>query len=325
MSNGGKKYYKTVFDKLCSLRENDPKQAREKLRGDGIWLFFEALEDDDLLTAHRLLDWGVFKDFDEKRAPKHWLANAWYKFPYSGDDQKRADFSVRLQRAESIMKFAKHWDAMLGLAIALQEKDLAWKYAQKGGRVRQWGKPGEKWTFSRLLHGTTWEDVRNSYRVRCFFDDWGLEYELMLAEIVYDAMKQLAPLTDEEERDEFQLIYKSADAELFFRPIMDPVDRDVWLECSFYGADACPFSGPVCTGPSWERILGMKIDCDLAGMFTPGELIGAALADYASEFGFGAEQILDKKIRRGFAARLGALYRKHPRPRKVLSEEELEK
>ena len=56
-----------------------------------------------------------------------------------------------------------------------------------------------------------------------------------------------------------------------------------------------------------------------------GGMIGAALADYASEFGFGAEQILDKKIRRGFAARLGALYRKHPRPRKVLSEEELEK
>ena len=65
----------------------------------------------------------------------------------------------------------------------------------------------------------------------------------------------------------------------------------------------------------------MKIDCDLAGMFMPGELIGAALADYAFEFGFGAGQILDKKVRRSFAARLGHLYRKHPRHPKSDSKE----
>ena len=253
-------------------------------------------------------------DIDETPLPEHRLAKAWYKFPYSGDDQKRADFAVRLQHMEPYMKFARHWDAMLGLAVALQDKDLAWKYAQKGGRVRQWGKPGETWPVHELLHHTTWEDVRNSYRARCFFDDWGLEYELMLAEIVYDTMKRLTPSAEDEARDEFQLIYDDADAELFFRPIMDSTDREVWLECSYYGADACYFSGSVYTGPSWERVAALKVDSDFAGMFLPGELVGSLLADYASEFGFGSREIRDKKLRRSFAARLGALYRKHPRP-----------
>lgn len=316
MGDGAKPYYKGSFERLRALRESDPVKAREKLREDGIWLFFEAIEDGDLLTAHRLLDWGAFTDFDEKRLPERWLANAWYKFPYPGDDQERADFSVRLQHMEPYMKFARHWDAMLGLAVALKDKDLAWKYAQKGGRVRQWGKPGEKWTVHELLHRTTWEDVRNPYRARCFFDDWGLEYELMLAEIVYDTMKRLTPSAEDEARDEIQLIYKSTDAELFFRPIMDSVDRDVWLECSYYGADAYYFSGPVYTGPSWESVAALKVDSDFAGMFLPGELVGALLADYAFEFGFGSREIRDKKLRRSFAARLGALYRKHPRPEK---------
>ena len=322
MSKNEKPFYLGFFDQIQKLRTTDPEKARQKLREDGLWLFYEAVEANDLKTAHQVLDWGVFRDFDEKRKPEHWLHDAWYHFPYSNEAQKRTQFIAELEKMESCMRFAKHWDAMLGLAIALREKDLAWKYAQKDGRVRQWGKPGEKWTFHQLLHLTEWEDVRNSYRARCFFDDWGLEYELMLAEIVCDTMKRLAPLTADVERDEFQLIYKSADAELFFRPIMDDVAHQVWLECSFYGADASPFSGPVCTGPSWERILGMKVDSDFAGMFMPGELIGPALADYASEFfGFGSGQILDEKVRRSFAARLGHLYRKHPRHPKSDSKE----
>lgn len=253
-------------------------------------------------------------NIDETLLPEHRLAKAWHHFPYSDDAEKRADFAVRLQHMEPYMKFARHWDAMLGLAVALKDKDLAWKYAQKGGRVRQWGKPGEKWTVHELLHHTTWEDVRNPYRARCFFDDWGLEYELMLAEIVYDTMKRLTPSAEDEARDEIQLIYKSADAELFFRPIMDSADREVRLECSYCGVDACPFCGPVHTGPSWERVAALKVDSDFAGMFLPGELVGVLLADYAFEFGFGSGEIRDKKLRRSFAARLGALYRKHPRP-----------
>ena len=316
MSKDENPYYLCFFNHIQNLRTTDPEKARQKLLEDGLWLFYEAIEANDLTTAHQVLDWGVFRDFDEKRNPEHWLHDAWYRFPDTDEAQERAEFIAELQKMESCMRFAEHWDAMLGFAVALQDKNLSWKYAQKGGRVRQWGKPGEKWTFHRLLSLTEWEDVRNSYRARCFFDDWGLEYELMLAEIVYDTMKRLAPLTADEERDEFQLIYKSADAELFFRPIMDDVAHHVWLECSFYGADASPFSGPVCTGPSWERILGMKVDSDFAGMFMPGELVGAMLADYASEFGFGSDQILNEKARRSFAARLGALYRKHPRPKK---------
>ena len=66
----------------------------------------------------------------------------------------------------------------------------------------------------------------------------------------------------------------------------------------------------------------MKVDSDFAGMFMPGELIGPALVDYAFEFfGFGSSQICDKKARRSFAARLGALYRKHPRPQNPVSDE----
>lgn len=321
MSKNEKPYYLGFFDHIQKLRTTDPDKAHKKLREDGIWLFYEAVEANDLTTAHQVLDWGVFKDFDEKRKPEHWLAKAWFHFPYSNDEKEREDFISELRRMESCMHFAEQWDAMLGLAIALRAKDLAWKYAQKGGRVRQWGKPGEKWTFHRLLQSTEWEDVRNSYRARCFFDDWGFEYEIMLAKLVYDAMKQLTPSVEERKSGKYQLVYENTDAELFFRPIMDDVDRKVWLECSFYGADACPFSGPVCTGPSWERILGMKVDCDLAGMFTPGELIGPALADYAFEFGFGSDQILNKKIRRSFAARLVHLYRKHPRPPKPASED----
>ena len=318
MSNGAKPYYKEQFERLRALWEIDPAQAHQKLRRDGIGLFYEAIEDGDLLSAHRLLDWGAFTDFDEKRLPERWLANAWYKFPFSGDGKARADFSARLQRMEPCMKFAGHWDAMLGFAVALQDKNLAWKYAQKGGRVRQWGKPGERWTIHRLLHLTEWEDVRNSYRARCFFDDWGLEYEIMLAELVYDTMKRLAPAVDDDD-GKYRLRYENAEAELFFRPLMEH-DGRLWLECSFYGADATPFSGPVFTGPSWERILGMKVDCDFAGMFTPGELIGPALADYAFEFGFGSSQILDPQVRRSFAVRLGHLYRKHPRPERFAVE-----
>ena len=253
-------------------------------------------------------------DFDETPLPERWLANAWYKFPYAGGDKARVDFSARLQRLEPYRKVARHWDAMLGLAIALRDKELVWKYARKGGRVRQWGKSGEKWIFHELLHAAQWEDIRNFYRIRCFFADRGLEYELLLAKIVYDTMKRLTPSTEDEARDEFQLIYKNADAELFFRPIMDSTDREVWLECSYYGADACYFSGSVYTGPSWERVAALKVDSDFAGMFLPGELVGSMLADYAFEFGFGSREIRDKKLRRSFAARLGALYRKHPRP-----------
>ncbi len=322
MSKNEKPYYLGFFDYIQKLWTIDPEKARQKLRVDGIWLFYEAVEANDLTTAHQVLDWGVFTDYDKKRQPEHWLRDAWFRFPCSDDEKKREDFVAELRGMESCMRFAREWDAMLGFAIALQDKELAWKYAQKGGRVRQWGKPGEKWTFHRLLQSTEWEDVRNSYRARCFFDDWGLEYELMLAEIVYDTMKRLVPSTVDVERDKYQLIYKSADAELVFRPIMDHVDRETWLECSFYGADANPFSGPVCTGPSWERVVGMKVDSDFAGMFTPGELIGPALVDYAFEFfGFGSSQICDKKARRSFAARLGALYRKHPTPKEPVSEE----
>ena len=221
------------------------------------------------------------------------------------------NFLAELRRMESRMRCAAEWDTMLGFAVALQDKDLAWKYTQKGGRVRQWGKPEERWTLHRLLHLTEWEDVRNSYRARCFFDDWGLEYEIMLAELVFDTMKRLAPSVAGDD-GKYQLRYENAEAELFFRPLMEH-DGQLQLDCSFYGADACPYTGPVYTGPSWERILGMKVDADLAGMFTPGELIGAMLADYAFEFGFGSRQIRDETVRRSFAARLGALYRKHPR------------
>ena len=257
MSADEKRFYKRCFDRIQANLTTNPDKARKELRTDGIWLFYEAVQAADLTTAHQLLDLGVFYDFDERRNPEKWLYRAWYKFPYSDDEKKRADFIAELQRMESCMRFSKHWDAMLGLAIALQDKNLTWKYAQKGGRIRQWGKPGEKCSLSRLLHLTTWEDVRNSYRVRCFFDDWGLEYEIMLAELVYNTMKRLPPLTTDVERDDFQLIYKSSDAELFFRPITDSIDHNVWLECSYYGANACPFTGPVCTGPSWERVLGM--------------------------------------------------------------------
>ena len=316
--------YKRIFDHILQFQKDDPEKARKKLREDGIWLFHEAIEADDLTTAHQLLDMGAFTDFDERREPEAWLYRAWHKFPYSKDDKKkREDFVAELQCMEAHMRFSKHWDAMIGLAVALQDKGLAWKYAQKGGRVRQWGKPGEKWTFHRLLQITRWEDVRNSYRARCFFNDWKLEYELMLAEIVYDTMKSLTPTTEDVMRCEYQWCYKDADAELFFRPIMDSLNHYVWMECSYYGADACPYSGPVCEGPSWDRVVGLKVDSDLAGMFMPGELIGPALIDYANEFfGFGPSQICDKKARRSFAARIGALYKKHPRPPKNISEDE---
>ena len=312
MSNNAKPYYLGFFDHIRKLRTTDPEKARQKLREDGIWLFYEAIEANDLKTAHQVLDWGVFKDFEAKRKPECWLHDAWHRFPCSHDAQKRTEFVAELREMESCMRFAGHWDAMLGLAVALQDKNLVWKYAQKGGRVRQWGKPGEKWTIHRLLRLTEWEDVRNSYRARCFFDDWGLEYEIMLAELVYDTMKQLAPSVADDD-GKCRLRCENPEAELVFRPIMEH-DGQLWLECSFCGADACPFCGPVFNAPSWERVLGMKVDCDFAGMFAPGELVGAMLADYASEFGLGSRQIRDRRVRRSFAARLGALYRKHPRP-----------
>ena len=129
------------FKHYQRLRADDPEKARQKLRQDGIWLFHEAIEAGDLAAAHQILDWGVFTDYDKKRQPEHWLDYAWYKFPYSGDEKKREDFVAELRRMESCMRFAREWDAMLGFAIALQDKELTWKYARKGGRVRQWGKP----------------------------------------------------------------------------------------------------------------------------------------------------------------------------------------
>lgn len=307
-------FYKRSFDRIQTLRFSDPDKGHKKLREEGIWLFYEAIEASDLKMAHRLLDMGVFFDYDEKCKREEWLSRAWHKIARPCDEEKRIEFIDELNRMETCMCFSNEWEAMLGLAVALQDKALVWKYAKNGGRVRQWGKPGEKWTFHQLLHATQWEDVRNSYRNRCFFHDWKLEYELLLAEIVYDTMKRLTPITEDKARDKYQLLYKSADAELYFRPIMDSVSHAVWLECSYYGADSHPNFGPVCTGPSWERIIGMKVDSDLAGMFQPGELIGPALIDYALEFfGFGSGQICDKSIRRSFAAQLGHLYKKYPR------------
>jgi len=312
MSLDNKPYYKVRFDHLRALGNTNPGEARKKLRDSGIWLFYKAIEADDLTTAHQLLDLGVFFDFDKKRKPEEWLCRAWYKFPYSGNKKKRADFVAELRNMEPYMRFAAHWDAMLGLAVALLDKEAVWKYARKGGRARQWGTPREKWTIRQLMDLTQWEDVRNSYRARCFFDDRGLEYELLLAGLVYDTMKHLVPLTVDDCKD--------AEAELFFRPIMEH-DHLSWLECSYYGADACPFLGTACPAPAWECVVGMKVDSDFAGMFEPGELIGAALMDYASEFGFDPAQICDGKSRRGFAVQLGQLCKKYPTPEKPISDQ----
>lgn len=332
MSLGEQPFYKIILCILEEMRRNNPDQARNILHENGLWAFLKAIEAGDSAAAHRLLDMGLFTDPDEKMQAERWLTNAWSQFPYADDGKNREDLIAELQKKdliaelqkkESCMRFAKHWDAMLGLAIALREKELAWRYAQKGGRSRQWGNPGEKWIFHRLLHLTKWEEVLLFFRARCFFTGRGLEYNILYAKLVYDTMKELTPSVEDRKRDRYQLLYENADAELFFRPITDTafhnmfsVDCDVWLECSFHGADADPFSKAACTGPSWERILAMKVDSDFAGMFAPGELIGAALADYGYEFGFGAKQILDKKVRRSFAARLGHLHRQHPRPPK---------
>ena len=312
MGHGNKAYYKMRFDRLRALKAIKPDEARKELRESGIWLFYKAIEADDLTTAHQLLDLGVFSDFDKRHKPEEWLCRAWYKFPYHGNKKKRADFVAELLNMEPYMRFAAHWDAMLGLAVALLDKEAVWKYARKGGRARQWGTPGEKWTIRQLMDLTQWEDVRNSYRARCFFDDRGLEYELLLAELVYDTMKHLVPLTVDDCKD--------AEAELFFRPIMEH-DHLSWLECSYYGADACPFLGTACPAPAWECVVGMKVDSDFAGMFEPGELIGAALMDYASEFGFDPAQICDGKSRRSFAVQLGQLCKKYPTPEKPISDQ----
>ena len=309
MSSGNKPYYKVRFERIRALKAIKPDEAHKELRESGIWLFYKAIEADDLATAHQLLDLGVFSDYDKRRKPEEWLCSAWYKFPYPGDEKKRDDFIAELQEMEPYMRFAAHWDAMLGLAIALQDKKSVWKYAQKGGRIRQWGTRGEKWTLRQLMDLTRWGDVRDAYRTRCFFDDRGLEYELQLAELVYDTMKHLVPMTGDDGND--------AEAELFFRPIME-YDHQSLLECSYYGAAACPFIGPACTGPAWERVIGMKVDSDFAGMFKPGDLIGSALMDYASEFGFDPVQIRDGKSRRCFAAQLDRLYKKYPRPGKPI-------
>ena len=312
MSHDNKPYYKVRFDRLRALKAIKPDEACKELRDSGIWLFYKAIEADDLTTAHQLLDLGVFSDFDKRHKPEEWLCRAWYKFSYHGNKRKRADFVAELRNMEPYMRFAAHWDAMLGLAIALQDKKSVWKYAQKGGRIRQWGTRGEKWTLRQLMDLARWEDVRDAYRARCFFDDRGLEYELQLAELVYDTMKHLVPPAEDNCND--------TEAELFFRPIME-YDHQSLLECSYYGAAACPFIGPACTGPAWERVIGMKVDSDFAGMFKPGDLIGSALMDYASEFGFDPAQISDGKSRRGFAVQLGQLCKKYPTPEKPISDQ----
>ena len=76
MSNGAKPYYKEQFERLRALREINPAQAHQKLRQDGIRLFYAAVEAGDLPTAHQLLDWGVFADRDEERTTERWLATA---------------------------------------------------------------------------------------------------------------------------------------------------------------------------------------------------------------------------------------------------------
>ena len=169
MSHDNKPYYKVRLERIRAFGNTNPDEARKELRDSGIWLFYKAVEADDLTTAHQLLDFGVFSDFDKRHKPEEWLCRVWYKFPYHGNKKKRADFVAELRNMEPYMRFAAHWDAMLGLAVALLDKEAVWKYARKGGRARQWGTPGEKWTIRQLMDLTRWEDVRNSYRARCFF------------------------------------------------------------------------------------------------------------------------------------------------------------
>lgn len=307
------KFYINCFKNLKNNLKNNPEKAEKDIAVNGLWMFRNAVNNGDFATAHELLDLGVFTKYDCKHNPEHALEYAWHN-SYSTPEEHAA-FVQEMSALESCMKFDCHWDAMLGFAVALKEKELAWKYARKGGRIRRWGKDGEKWTFHQLLMQTDWEDVRNSYRAVCTFDDWKLEYELMLAEIIYDTMKQLTPSSEDDHGNEYQIEYNDPEASIWFRPIFSY--GRLYMDVSFYGQCANPYMGPVCLGPSWERFIAMKVDSDYAGMFQIGELVGPALCGYASEFfGFGPSQIRDKKMRRSFAAKLGHLYRKYPRQKK---------
>ena len=55
MSHGNKPYYKVRFERLRALGNTKPDEARKELRDSGIWLFYKAIEADDLTTAHQLL------------------------------------------------------------------------------------------------------------------------------------------------------------------------------------------------------------------------------------------------------------------------------
>ena len=116
------KFYINCFKNLKNNLKNDPEKAEKDIAVNGLWMFRNAVNNGDFATAHELLDLGVFTKYDCKHNPEHALEYAWHN-SYSTPEEHAA-FVQEMSALESCMKFDCHWDAMLGFAVALKEKEL---------------------------------------------------------------------------------------------------------------------------------------------------------------------------------------------------------
>lgn len=225
---------------------------------------------------------------------KKWLLEMQDRFPTQNQNDKEK-LLKEFDKFTPVSRTLDEYVALIGIAIALRSKERAWRYATEVGWECQWGSEGVFLTLSELIQETGWKFVRHVYMSQSNFENW--RYEAKTAKAVYDIWKQLEPSTDNGEERQYKAWFKRPDAEFYMRPIPNDEGSGSYLLGSVASQDESLSVGIVTGAPDWERFLALRVNSDFLGMFTPDEIIGAALSFFAEEWGFASEAIRTKSVR----------------------------
>lgn len=231
---------------------------------------------------------------------KKWLLEMQHRLPTRNQNDKEK-LLKELDEFTPVSRTLDEYVALIGFAIELRSKERAWRYATEVGWERQWGSGGAFLTLSELIQETGWKFVRHVYMSQSNSKNW--RYEAKVVKAVYDIWKQLESSTDNGEERQYKTWFKHPDAEFYMSPIPNDEGSGSYLLGHVYSHDESLSVGTIFVAPDWERFLALRVNSDFLGMFTPDEIIGAALCFFGEQWGFPPEAIRTKSVRDFFEAK----------------------